>query len=140
MFNVNEVKKKYRYVGIISHSTSFLIPYSLIERVSSFNDTTSLSLLWVHEHEVSRSIIQDDIVFMNEFNDFVEKGKLNLNLMIENMDKDWIGPVGFVGEDHVKKYLPPPRDDTLILIYGYKDFVRRAKEACEKIGHGNIMC
>lgn len=47
-FNIDQIVKKYRYVGIISHSTSFLTPYTLIDRVASFNDTTSLSMLWVH--------------------------------------------------------------------------------------------
>lgn len=59
--------------------------------------------------------------------------------MLENMDKDWIGPVGLVGEDHIKKYMPPPRDDTLIMVYGYKAFVQRVVGVCQNMGYQNIL-
>ena len=76
---------------------------------------------------------------MDEFNDLVERRKLNMNILLKNFDKDWLGPVGSPTSDHLLKYLPPPRDDTLILIFGHRNFVADTRKLCQEHGHKNIL-
>jgi NAD(P)H-flavin reductase len=67
----------------------------------NYDNKTALSLLWVGDK-------QSDFIFLNELATIAKLGKLNLNLMLTEFEKDWLGPYGKVIEEQINDYMPPP--------------------------------
>jgi NAD(P)H-flavin reductase len=95
-------EKHFKNIGIIAYASAISGAYSLIESVSmNYDNSTALTLLWMGDK-------QSDFLFLEELMSIAKLGKLNLNLMLTEFEKDWLGPYGKVLDQHVSDYMPPP--------------------------------
>lgn len=70
-----------------------------------------MSLLWIGDKE-------QDFIFLDEFVSLSERGKLNLNFMLTQFEKGWLGPYDKVMEQHISDYMPPPLANSMIIMSG----------------------
>lgn len=104
--------KTYKHIGIIAYESAITGAYTLIDSIMpNYDNRTGVSLLWVGEDP-------DDFVFLEEFSMLSEQLRLNCNLMLREPKAGWIGPFGKVGSSSIKSYMPPPGEDTALVIMG----------------------
>lgn len=109
------VEKKIKRIGMIAGGTGITPMYQLIKDIcKNSDDHTEMWLIFANQSE-------NDILLRNELEEFQKNHSDKLNIWF-TIDKsvlpDWKYDVGFVGEDMIRKHLPAPSDDTLILMCG----------------------
>lgn len=71
--------KRFKNIGIITHSSAITTTYSLIESVAINHDNnTGVSLLWLGDEETDFMLLDELIAFQQQY-------KLNMNLMLMGM-------------------------------------------------------
>jgi len=105
------MKKK---IGMIAGGTGITPMYQVINEIlKNSQDKTEISLLFANNTE-------EDILLKYEL-DLLAKRHKNFKVnyvVIEANTSYWKGDLGFVTADLVKKYLPNPSDENLILVCG----------------------
>ena len=61
--------------------------------------------------------------------------KFNFFYTLDQPPEDWDGFTGFINEEMISKTMPPPSDDTLILLCGPPKMNVLVKNALEEIGY-----
>ncbi|CAM6002795.1 unnamed protein product [Sphagnum balticum] len=121
--------RKFRHVGFIAYETGITLGYRLIDSIMpNYDNRTAVSLLWLGQE-------MDDFVFLEEFSMLAEQFKLNFNVMLHQKQPGWIGPFGPVTETHIRDFMPPPGDDTIILLTGGSKEVAHVLPILKHIGY-----
>jgi len=106
---------KFKKLAMIAGGTGITPMLQVIHQIMrDENDDVECSLIFAN-----RSI--DDILVREELEELAEKyKKFHLFFTLDKgpTDKEWNGGVGFVTPDLVKKHLPPPDEDVLLLECG----------------------
>ncbi|KAI3388436.1 hypothetical protein SNEBB_011015 [Seison nebaliae] len=137
-FNLLKQKrtKTFRNVALIAGGTGVTPMLQLMRYVAkhSDKDQTKLSLLFANKTE-------KDILLRNELMSLSEnyQNQIKVSYTLDEVDDDdWPYAKGFINEEMIRKYLPPPGDDTLVMICGPPPMV---KFAClpnlEKLGYSS---
>lgn len=132
------VLKNVKKIGMIAGGTGITPMYQLIKDIckNSNNDKTHMSLIFANQSE-------NDILLREELEAFKTNypDKLDLWFTIDKSVKsDWLYDIGFVNENMISKHMPPPGDDTLILMCGPPPMIKFACiQNLEKLGYSTDM-
>lgn len=99
-------------LGLIAGGTGITPMLQLIRQIlKDPEDTTEVSLLFANQTE-------DDILLRPELEDIASEKRLKLWYTLDRPPADWKYSTGFINDSMIKEHLPPPGDDTLILMCG----------------------
>lgn len=106
-------EKNFNKVGMLCGGTGIAPFYQLLQAADVNKDTIEYSLIFGNRsaHDI---LLKEELDTMNKNQNF----KFNLQYTIDKYEKNWEGLVGYITHDKIQKYLPPPSDDTLILLCG----------------------
>jgi len=108
-------------IGMVSGGTG-LTPMIQVAReiLKSPDNKTKISFIFAN-------IAEEDILSRRELEELQAQHKNNFKVhyVLEKPPKGWKGDVGYVTQDMVKKYLPPPSDDNLIMVCGPPPMVEK---------------
>jgi len=95
------------------------------------NDTTTISLLYANQTE-------SDILVRDELEALAAKhpGRLKIWYTLDRPEAGWKYSAGFITQEMIKEHLPPPSDETIILMCGPPPMVKFACKAnLDKLGY-----
>ena len=58
----------------------------------------------------------DDFIFLEELSMLAEQQRLNFNVMLKENKPGWLGPFGKITKTHIESYMPPPGDQTAMIV------------------------
>jgi len=127
------IVKKVKRVGMIAGGTGITPMYQLIKDICKHpEDETKLQLLFANQSE-------NDILLREELDQFRENYSTKFDrwyTIDKSVESDWKYDIGFVNEDMIVKHLPPPGEDTLILMCGPPPMIKFACQPnLDKIGY-----
>ena len=126
-----EIIKKVSNIGMIAGGTGITPMIQIIRAVlRDEQDPTKINLLFANKKEED-IILRDKIE--NRREDFSDK--FNFFYTLDQPPEDWDGFTGFINEEMISKTMPPPSDDTLILLCGPPKMNVLVKNALEEIGY-----
>lgn len=112
--NAAPVSYNYRKLGMIAGGTGIAPMLQIIREVlKNPTDKTQMWLLFANQKE-------NDILLREELDEAAKADHEQLSVWytIETAEADWKYSVGFVNSEMIENHLPPPGDDTLILMCG----------------------
>jgi len=129
--------KKVKRIGMIAGGTGITPMYQLVKDICKHtDDETKLQLIFANQSE-------NDILLREELEEFHENYRHKFDLWFtidKSVQPDWKYDVGFVNDEMIAKHLPPPGEDTLILMCGPPPMI---KFACapnlDKVGYTKDM-
>ncbi|KAM6961699.1 NADH-cytochrome b5 reductase 3 [Tautogolabrus adspersus] len=124
--------KTAKHVGMIAGGTGITPMLQLISAVMKDpQDTTVCYLLFANQTE-------KDILLRPELEEIQVNNpeRFKLWFTVDRAPADWEYSQGFINEDMVREHLPPPGDDTLILMCGPPPMIQFAcNPNLDKVGH-----
>uniref|UniRef100_UPI003AAB2E27 NADH-cytochrome b5 reductase 3-like isoform X2 n=1 Tax=Centroberyx gerrardi TaxID=166262 RepID=UPI003AAB2E27 len=128
------VTKTAKHLGMIAGGTGITPMLQLITAVMKDpQDQTVCHLLFANQTE-------KDILLRPELEEIAANhpDRFNLWFTLDRAPDDWEYSQGFINEDMVRERLPPPSDETLILMCGPPPMIQFAcNPNLDKVGHSN---
>ncbi|XP_051249181.1 NADH-cytochrome b5 reductase 3 [Dicentrarchus labrax] len=128
------VTKNAKHVGMIAGGTGITPMLQLITAVMKDpQDKTVCHLLFANQTE-------KDILLRPELEEIQVNNpdRFKLWFTLDRAPEDWEYSQGFIGEDMVREHLPPPSEDTLILMCGPPPMIQFAcNPNLDKVGHSS---
>ncbi|NP_001192156.1 NADH-cytochrome b5 reductase 2 isoform 1 [Mus musculus] len=115
-------KKLVHHLGMIAGGTGITPMLQLIRHITKdTSDETRMSLLFANQTE-------EDILLRKELEEVATTHHKQFNLWytLDRPPSDWKYSSGFVSADMIKEHLPPPGEDTLILVCGPPPLIQAA--------------
>ncbi|XP_029317834.1 NADH-cytochrome b5 reductase 3 [Cottoperca gobio] len=126
--------KTAKHVGMIAGGTGITPMLQLITAVMKDpKDQTVCHLLFANQTE-------KDILLRPELEEIQVNNpdRFKLWFTLDRAPEDWEYSQGFINEDMIKDHLPPPSDDTLILMCGPPPMIQFAcNPSLDKVGHAS---
>jgi cytochrome-b5 reductase len=109
-------KKK---VGMLAGGTGITpMLQILLEALSNPEDKTEYTLLFGNVSEA-------DILLKDQLDDLAKKhSNFKVHYVLDKAPQGWTGSVGFIGADLIKKFMPEPSDDNIVLVCGPPPMVK----------------
>ena len=106
-------RKQYKKVSMLCGGTGITPIYQILQVADINKDSVEYILLYGNRSS-------KDILLKNELDRIKHTKNISLKLIytIDKEEDDWDGLVGYITKDKIEKYVPPPSDDTLILLCG----------------------
>jgi cytochrome-b5 reductase len=129
--------KKVKRIGMIAGGTGITPMYQLIKDICKHpEDETKVQLIFANQSE-------NDILLREELEELKRNYSSKFDLWF-TIDKsvipDWAYDIGFVNDDMISKHLPPPSEDTIILMCGPPPMINFAcTPSLDKIGYSKEM-
>nr|XP_020469299.1 NADH-cytochrome b5 reductase 3-like [Monopterus albus] len=128
------VNKSAKHVGMIAGGTGITPMLQLITAIMKDpHDRTVCHLLFANQTE-------KDILLRPELEEIQVNNpdRFKLWFTLDRAPEDWEYSQGFISEDMVREHLPPPSDNTLILMCGPPPMIQFAcNPNLDKVGHSN---
>lgn len=125
--------KQFKHIGIVAYHSCVTAVYTLIDSIMpNYDNKVGVSLLWVGEQ-------LDDFVFLEEFSMLSEQHRLNFNLMLKEPVGGWIGPFGKLNKNHIESYMPPPQDNTALILLGGEKEVGHIRPVLQEMGYKHLV-
>lgn len=125
-------KKYYSKIGLLGAGTG-ITPLFQVLNSAYLNGETKVEFTLFYGNSTEK-----DILLRKELEEFVQKKNFpfKLILMINSKEDGWTGEVGHFNEENIKKYMPEPSDNTLILHCGPRNLCREVYvKVCKQLGH-----
>jgi len=129
-FSIHGEKKQYKNIGFITGGSGVTPCFQLMKYTAQNSEPLNISLLYANQ-------TPKDILLKDELDAFSTKGmKTAYTVDRLNEGEVWDGYTGFINEQMVKDSLPPPGDDTLVLVCGPPVAIAKCwKPICDKLGY-----
>ena len=133
LFKTPTCLKQYKNVGMMAGGSG-LTPMFQIAKYAIDNDTVSdikFSLIYANKTE-------DDILCRDLLDELAARsnGRFKVEYTVDFPPQNWKYSTGFINVDMIKRYLPAPVSDTLILMCGPPPMVKFAcQENLQKLGY-----
>jgi NAD(P)H-flavin reductase len=100
-------------IGMLCGGTGITPIYQILQAAHQNNDTAEFTLLYSNK-------TKSDIIFKDELEKFFNQQKFKFKLYhtLTQENKNWEGLTGRIDENKIRKLLPPPSSETLILTSG----------------------
>lgn len=98
----------------------------------NYDNKTGVSLLWIADQ-------MDDFIFLEEFSMLAEQQRLNFNVMLRENKPGWIGPFGKLTKSHMLDFMPPPGDDTALLLISNSTEYKQLQPLLDEMNYSNFM-
>jgi NAD(P)H-flavin reductase len=125
---------RYKKIGMLGAGTGITPLYQILNAADKNKDICEFTLFFGNS-------TSKDILLREELENFVKNKNFNfkLVLMLSKHEEDWKGEIGHFNEENIKKYMPEPSDDTLILHCGPRSLCREIYQVVlKKLGHKEI--
>lgn len=126
-------KRQFKKIGMLGAGTGIAPLYQILNGANINGEDESIEFTLFYGNSTEK-----DILLKAELEDFVKQKRFNfkLILMINNLDEGWTGEVGHFNEDNIKKYMPEPSDEAIILHCGTRSLCREVyNKVLFKLGH-----
>jgi len=103
-----------KQIGLLAGGTGITPCLQLIDEVlSNPKDNTQMTLIYAN-------VSIDDILLKSRLDGLAAKypKKLKVHYAIDSAPPSWKGHVGYITEDLIKKYMPPPSKDNIVMVCG----------------------
>ncbi|KAJ1667810.1 NADH-cytochrome b5 reductase [Coemansia sp. RSA 1813] len=119
-----------RAIGMVAGGTGITPMYQIIQHIlDNPDDTTHVSVLFANVNE-------DDILLREELDKWAAKHEnFEVHYVLNNPPEEWNGSVGFVTKDMLQKHMPPPANDTKILLCGPPPMVKAMGGCLGELGY-----
>lgn len=123
-------KKKFRHVAMIAGGTGITPMLQLIRRITSDpSDDTKCSLIFANQTE-------KDILLREELDEVKKNDRVKVWFTLDKPPQDWKFGSGFVTLDMIKKHLPAPSSDVLVVLCGPPAMIQNAcLPNLDQLGH-----
>lgn len=132
VFNIKRKDRKVKFVGMMAGGTGITPMLQIVTAIlKDESDTTKVSLLYANQTE-------DDILVRDLLEKQAEqhKDRFKIWYTLDRPKSDWKYSQGFIDEEMIRSHLPPPSDDTVILMCGPPPMVKFACKAnLDKLGY-----
>ncbi|KAI5965905.1 CBR1 [Candida pseudojiufengensis] len=118
-------------LGMIAGGTGIAPMYQIITAImNNPEDKTVVHLIYAN-------VTEDDILLRKELEDFSKQhpDRLKIHYVLNEAPKDWEYSTGFVTPDLISKHLPPPSEDTNLLLCGPPPMISAMKKAAVSLGY-----
>lgn len=124
----------HKNIGMLAAGTGITPMWKIIQAVvQDTQDKAELKLLFANRTE-------DDVLFQKDLDTFAQDPRVSINyLFSQPKNPDAASLQGRISEDLVKAHMPPPSDDTLILVCGPRGFVKSAIDYLKELGYDRKM-
>lgn len=115
-------KFNYKNVGMLAGGTGVAPLYRIIrEIIDNPEDKTKVWLIFANNNP-------DDILLKEEFEEIAAKhgDQIKIWYTLVKADEGWKYSVGFIDEEMIKQHMPPPSDDTIMLMCGPPPMIKFA--------------
>jgi len=133
-FNIKRKDRKVKFVGMIAGGTGITPMLQLIKAtLRDPKDETKLSLIFANQTE-------EDILVRDMLEAEAEKhpDRFKLHYTLDRPPKGWAYSEGFITADMIKSHMPPPGEDTIILMCGPPPMIQFACKAnLDKLGYAS---
>lgn len=128
-----EVNVKYKNVGMVAGGSGITPLYQVARTITNEGGATNTKLVFSNHSE-------NDIIIRSELDALEQKNSNKFSVwytVTKSLNpKQWKYDQGHVTEKMLKEHLPAPSDDTLILVCGPPDFVKKTcLPMLQKLGH-----
>ncbi|XP_073474111.1 NADH-cytochrome b5 reductase 1 [Aquarana catesbeiana] len=131
------VRKFVRQLGMIAGGTGLTPMLQLIQTIlKDPEDETKCFLLFANKSE-------QDIILRHDLDNLQKEHseRFTLWFTVENAPQDWEYGKGFIDSNMIQEHLPPPADDTFILLCGPPAMIKLAcKPSLDLLGYDENMC
>ena len=126
------VKKRYNNIGMIAGGSGITPMIPIIRNIlSDENDSTKINLLFANKNEED-IILRDKLE--NRHEEFSDQYKYFYT--VDEPSENWNGFTGFINSKMITDTMPPPSDDTLILLCGPPKMISQAvKPTLEELNY-----
>ena len=128
-------EKKYKKIGLLGAGTG-ITPLFQILQSADFNKEKEVEFTLFFGNTT-----EEDILLKKELEEFLENKNFNFKLifMLSKPHNEWKGEVGHFNIDNIKKYMPEPSSDTIILHCGPRNLCREIyQDSLVKLGHDKL--
>eukprot|EP00357_Protocruzia_adherens_P034226 CAMPEP_0115011156 /NCGR_PEP_ID=MMETSP0216-20121206/23803_1 /TAXON_ID=223996 /ORGANISM="Protocruzia adherens, Strain Boccale" /LENGTH=314 /DNA_ID=CAMNT_0002379627 /DNA_START=68 /DNA_END=1012 /DNA_ORIENTATION=+ len=128
--------RKIKNVGMIAGGTGVTPMFQVIEAIANDDsDNTHVSLLYANKAE-------EDILLRHELESYEHENKIHLSYTLDEApkDKEWEHYTGFVSKEMIQARMPPPAEDSLILMCGPPPMIKFCiLPILEELGYSDNM-
>jgi cytochrome-b5 reductase len=130
VFTIHGEKKQYTNIGCITGGSGVTPCFQLMKYAVQNSEPLSISMLYANQ-------TPKDILLRDELDALSTKGmKTAYTVDRLNDGEAWDGYIGFINEQMVIDSLPPPGDNTIILVCGPPVAIAKCwKPICDKLGY-----
>jgi len=132
VFNMRRQDRKFKNVGILAGGTGITPMLQVVmEIMRKFEDSTKVWMIFANKTE-------DDILVREvlELIAMQHPNRFRLHFTLDHPPPRWIYSKGFISEDMIREHLPPPSDETVVLMCGPPPMIEFAcKPNLAKVGH-----
>lgn len=124
-------EQKYKRIGMLGAGTGITPLFQILQAANRNKDICEFVLFF-------GNTTSKDILLKEELEEYEKEQnfKFKLVLMLSKPEDDWKGEVGHFNEENIKKYMPEPSDETLVLHCGPRSLCREIYQpVLEKLGH-----
>ena len=106
-------QKTYKNAGMLCGGTGITPLYQILLAAAINKDSVNYSMIFGNRSTA-------DILLKNELDELQQNPNFNFKLqyIIDKEEENWSGLVGYINKENIEKYIPPPSDDTLVLLCG----------------------
>jgi len=108
-------KNTFKTIVMLAGGTGIAPMFQMIQAASTHKDTANFILLYSNKSQV-------DILLREELDAILKLRTFNFTLIYtltrEKADSNWTGERGRIGEEMIRKFVPLPSDDTIVLTCG----------------------
>jgi NAD(P)H-flavin reductase/cytochrome b involved in lipid metabolism len=121
-------------VGMVAGGSGITPMFQIIQAVATNpQDNLEISLLFANKTEA-------DIILRHPLAVFAKMKPKNIKIrfVLDNPPQKWDGEAGFVSEEMLRKYMPPPSKDSMIFLCGPPPMIKKAlNPALKMLGYEN---
>jgi cytochrome-b5 reductase len=124
------LEKQYTKVGMMCGGTGITPIYQILQAAHFNKDIIEFTLIFGNK-------TTKDILLQNELDEIAasKNFKFNLYFLIDKIEPEWKGLVGYVNKDMISTYMPSPSSETLMLLCGPPIMCEKAKEIFIDLAH-----
>ena len=116
---------QYKEIGMVAGGTGIAPMLQVVDEILADKaDKTKVSLIFANQTE-------EDILVRDELEKLVEEHptRFKLHYTLDRPPANWTGSTGFISTDMIESHLPPPGDDTVVLMCGPPPMIKFACKA-----------
>ncbi|KFA63541.1 hypothetical protein S40285_00306 [Stachybotrys chlorohalonatus IBT 40285] len=121
-----------RHFGMIAGGTGITPMLQVIRAIlrgREAGDVTKVDLIFAN-------VTQQDILLKEDLDALAKADSdIRIHYVLDRPPEGWTGGVGYVTQDMIQKWLPPPADDVKILLCGPPPMISGLKKATESLGY-----
>jgi len=112
LLNIEYSPNMKKSLGLMAGGSGITPMIQLIQKIlNNPGDKTQVTLVFANVSEW-------DILLRNHINILAKDPRLRVHYVLENPPDQWSGSIGLINEGIISKFMPPPSDDSMVMVCG----------------------